>query len=153
MGTGALLSLRFLAIVLNIIFLFSYGTGQAFCLCSDDDDCRGVANILLTTKAVELSKTICTSFVLEENEIQNNIAQLQATETEDNCCSNCFQSINSAITNIAPIYFVNFAKEQIACSDIFCGTNREETRGYGVRAPPAHGPGSKTYLAKRVFLI
>lgn len=66
---------RIAAVLSTFLFLFFYGTGQAFCLCDQSDECTGIANEL--SQAINLASDKCC-----------DDAQTTVTSTDD-CCAKC----------------------------------------------------------------
>lgn len=75
-GENVMTYSRIAAAVSAFLFLFFYGTGQAFCLCDQSDNCTGIANEL--SHSVKLSAEKCC------DDTTTNII----TSTDD-CCAKC----------------------------------------------------------------
>lgn len=139
---GSYILLKLLAIALNLLSLFIFGTGQAFCFCTEVDDCQGAANLLVVKRAV--------------NSQQRDLQFELTSDINENCCVDCFKSMDAA----------GWVGKSVDSSDfevirsfppwtVFVISQNEIAERNSIRAPPnGYGsPGTKTYLAKRVFLI
>lgn len=134
--------MRLLAITLNLLFLFMFGTGQAFCFCTESDDCQGVTNVVAAENAV--------------NSQQKDLQPELTSNNSEDCCVDCFKSMDTA----------GWVGKSFDSSDFeivrsfpswtaFAIPQNDTVERTCIRAPPnGYGsPGTKTYLAKRVFLI
>ncbi len=149
--------MRFLTIVLNIIFLFSFGAGQASCMCSENDECQGLANPLLQKKLTQIHAEFEKQNLLSElsNEQSVSSASQSMSICKDDCCADCFNSPDLVTINTVDAnenLFDAAAKQTFDFLSEF--KDKKPISVNSSRAPPPETqPGTKTYLAKRTLLI
>lgn len=151
--------MRFLAIVLNIVFLFSCAAGQATCLCSESDECQGLANPFTLKKLAEIHSEFEKRNLLSElPEDKNSAADMPSfalSEEKDDCCAECFSAADITNNFSSDVYdsLIDHAQKQASFYTAGfhdCRTNEQRlTRA----PPPLTQPGTKTYLNKRTLLI
>lgn len=169
MRAGAYCRLRYLAIVLNIIFLFGFGTGQAYCYCNDEDDCGGSTNTVAISSSLLLEKFQTLINPLQsaqltqlascnvssfDSELEESLPRSIQTSKKD-CCADCFKSINTAVLGSMSVEMQEMDLECEKISFPYLAMNCQgRVERSGIRAPPSiDGPGNKIYLSKRVLLI
>ena len=147
--------MRFLTIVLNIIFLFSFGAGQASCMCSENDECQGLANPLLQKKLTQIHAEFEKRNLLSElTEDQSaSSASISISVCKDDCCADCFNTpelVTNGTVDTDENLFDATPKPTFYTAEL---KDRKPVSIISPRAPPETQAGTKTYLAKRTLLI
>lgn len=131
---------------MSFLFLFAFGTGEASCLCSDDDACRAEIVVPDGSQKVRLSDQESRQAALTDKSLSDS--------SQQDCCLDCFKTIAMLTASIDSDNFdLQIGSEFVPAFQI-AELGDIIPQHYCTRAPPdEHGPGNKVYLAKRVLLI
>lgn len=129
---------QFAAALSAILFLFFYGTGQAFCLCEPSDNCAGFAN--------EFSLISSTTIEQCCSDMQPNI------KSTDDCCAKC-PTTESSVSSLRQCNFSDEHLQKLSLthspSTQVLGSITQSSSAQRVRPPPE----ARNYVSEPIYII